>query len=266
MAQLSDEEIYVVVDRAESPAWHAMASEIRAAGGTMHVLGAPQGLSAARNAVLDSRRDHPILFIDDDVLLSRADVASVSAAFAAGAHVVGARLVPPCDLSELPWFLTPGQMHLLGWHSSADAVKVWGACMGIDARFAHAHGLRFDQKLGRTGRRLESGDDTSFVAAMKQRGAKEILLRSVRVIHDVSPSRHRLRYLIRRTYWQGRSEVRRGQVLTGMRKEWRRHWELSPVHLKAVLAAGYMTAFTVGTVVETAASALGARRGVGRPA
>jgi hypothetical protein len=253
VAQLRDEELYVVVDDVESREWGALIGEIRAAGGTVHVLGAPRGLSAARNAVLDERGDHSILFIDDDVLISGAAIASAGAAFAAGAHIVGARLVPPGDPADLPWFLTPGQVHLVGWHSSAEAVKVWGACMGIDARFARAHGLRFDQQLGRTGRRLESGDDTSFVAAMKQRGARETLLRSVTVIHDVSPSRYRLRYLLRRVYWQGRSEVRRGQGLAGLRKEWGRHWKLSPPDRRAVLTGLYLAAFLAGAAVETAA-------------
>lgn len=256
LTQLDDEQLCVIMDRGESPEVNALAEEIRSCGGTVRVQGATYGLSTARNTVLDMWPDHFVLFIDDDVLIGRESVASIGAAFAGGAQVVGARLVPPCDISELPWYLTRGQMHLLGWHSSADTVKIWGACMGVDSGFAHAHGLRFDQRLGRTGRRLESGDDTTFIGAMKHLGARETVLNSVHVTHDVSPARHRFRYLFRREYWQGRSEVRRGQPLTGLRKEWLRHWRYSPAGLRFVLATTFLTAFVVGEVTELVSSAL----------
>jgi hypothetical protein len=254
MDVLRDEELFVVLDVPASPQVAALADRIRAHGGTVAVVGETQGLSAARNLVLDCRPDHHVLFIDDDALLSREALVELRRALADGAHVVGARLVPPDALRRLPWYLTPGQVHLVGWHASADTVKVWGACMGIDARFAHRNGLRFDARLGRTGRRLESGDDTSFVAAMKDCGAQETLLPAIHVVHQVSPARLRLRYLIRRVYWQGRSEVRRGQPLAGLRKEWQRHRRLSRPALVLPLATLYLTAFLAGVVVEAARS------------
>jgi hypothetical protein len=243
IAHLRAGEFFVLLDAPHTAHAQAIGDQIRARGGRMVCHGATRGLSAARNSVLDAHPDHRVLFIDDDIQLSRPVVDAVRAAFSSGAHVVGARLVPPTRPGRWPWFFTEGQMHLVGWHSPAGQIKTWGACMGINAAFAHRHGLRFDARLGRTGRRLESGDDTSFVAAMKAAGAREQLLPSVCVVHDVDPTRLTLRYLVRRAYWQGRSEVRRGQILAGLRKEWRRH---SIPGRRGWLATGYLVASVVG--------------------
>lgn len=236
-------EFVVLFDCAESEPAVTLADRIRSAGGTALFHGATRGLAAARNTVLDRWPDRRILFVDDDVLLDRKSLDAVRQAFTDGADVVGARLVPPAGLRSYPWYFTAGQMHLVGWHPPGPDVKVWGAFMGIDAEFARRHGLRFDMRLGRTGRRLESGDDTSFVAAMKAAGARERLLPDVHVVHDVDRRRLTTRYLARRAYWQGRSEVRRRQVLRGLRKEWRRY--LLPGRA-VLLAPAYILAFTVG--------------------
>jgi glycosyltransferase involved in cell wall biosynthesis len=239
---LGDAELFVLIDGPMSDRGRVLAERIRARGGEVQWHGTNRGLSAARNSVLDAWPDHHVLFIDDDVRIGPEVVAAVSAAFTAGAQVVGARLVPPEREKPWPWFFTEGQMHLVGWHSAEGPIKIWGACMGIDAAFAHRHELRFDGLLGRTGNRLESGDDTSFVAAMKAEGAHEQLLPGVRVVHDVDPTRLTLRYLSRRAYWQGRSEVRRGQAVAGLRKEWTRHRAGSGL----LLATGYTSAFAIG--------------------
>ncbi len=240
-------EYVAVLDMPPSPEATTLAEQILAAGGDVIIHGVTRGLSAARNSVLVARPQDTILFVDDDVLLDRRAVDAVRAAFAAGAHVVGTRLVPPAHGQEWPWFFGQGQLHLVGWHCPTGEIKTWGACMGIDAVFAHGHGLRFDERLGRTGRQLESGDDTSFVSIMKARGAREHVLPDVRVVHDVDPGRLTVRYLARRSYWQGRSEVRRGQPVSGFSKEWRRH---RAGRRGTVLAVGYLTAFSIGIGCE----------------
>ncbi|MGH3328456.1 MAG: glycosyltransferase family 2 protein [Streptomycetales bacterium] len=247
IAQVESGEFFVLLDMPESVESLEVAGRIRSRGGEVICHGAMRGLSAARNSVLDARPKGWVLFIDDDVRLDRKAVDAVRAAFAAGAEVVGARLVPPDRPKLWPWFFTRGQMHLVGWHSPEGEVKTWGACMGIDAAFAHRHGLRFDMRLGRTGQQLESGDDTSFVTAMKAAGARELVLPHVSVVHEVNPRRLTLRYLVRRAYWQGRSEVRREQPAAGLRKEWRRYCAGRRIN---VLALGYVTVVVVGIIRE----------------
>jgi len=244
IALLRNGEFLILLDAAEDDRSQRLSALVRERGGQMLCHGEQRGLSSARNSVLDARPDHHVLFIDDDVLLSPEAVAALRGALAGGAGVVGARLVPPDGEVSWPWFFTAGQMHLVGWHSPLGAVKTWGAFMAVDAAFARRQGLRFDARLGRTGRRLESGDDTSFVAAMKRAGAREMVLPTP-VVHDVDMNRLTLSYLTYRSYWQGRSEVRRRQPLAGLRKEWVRHRSgkrsalLAPLYVSAV-GAGIM--------------------------
>lgn len=247
IAQLEGEVFFVLLDCAWSAEADALAERIRSAGGIVHFHGKPRGLSAARNSVLDTWPDRNIVFLDDDAELNPKVVTAVRRAFDTGAHVVGARLVPPERLVRWSWRFTVGQMHLVGWHPPGEVPRTWGAFMGIDATFAHRNGLRFDARLGRTGRRLESGDDTSFVAAMKAAGAWETVLTTVNVVHDVSADRFTVRYLARRAYWQGRSEVRRGQPLAGLRKEWCRQTAAGAGRL---VAPFYTIAFVAGLVHE----------------
>ncbi|GAA2848318.1 hypothetical protein GCM10010517_05580 [Streptosporangium fragile] len=251
IAQLDEDDYLVVMDCAGTEEIRRIGEEITAAGGTVHVQGRRMGLSTARNHVLAVHPDRRILFLDDDALLDRDALDAVRDAFRDGAEVVGTRLSPPPERTRLPGFMTTGQMHLLGWHAPGEPVKIWGACMGVDAAFATCHGLTFDLRLGRTGRRLESGDDTSFIARMKEHGARETVLPDVEVIHDVHPARLSVRYLARRAYWQGRSEARRGQARAGLRKEWRRYRTGGGSPRALLLAVWYAGAVVAGIAHET---------------
>ncbi|MFC4013703.1 hypothetical protein ACFOY2_41205 [Nonomuraea purpurea] len=239
LAQLSGDEYFVLLDRPASPEAEKVAAEVRAAGGTMRIIGATRGLSASRNEVLAEWPEHHVMFADDDVRLDKAAVTAVRESLRAGAHMAGVRLRrPPC---RLPWYFTPGQFHLVGWHRDEGEIKIWGACMAVDTAFAHAHGLRFDLKLSRTGKSLQSGEDTTFIKLMRRAGGREALLPEHSVVHDVDRGRLRLRYLLRRAYWQGRTEAGRNETVPGLRKEWNRHrtagWPLACLY-GAATAAG----------------------------
>lgn len=243
MGEITGHELFVLIDAPATPEAVELSECIRAKGGTVVVHGRTRGLSAARNTVLDACPERSILFIDDDVLIESAAMAAIADALRGGAQIVGARLVPRAAQWRRPWYFTAGQMHLVGWHTPDVDITTWGACMGIDAAFAHRHGLRFNPRLGRNGAQLGCGEDTTFVRAMKQAGGHEVLLPSVHVIHDIDPGRLTVRYLVRRAYWQGRSEVRRRQLLSGLKKEWLRYRRTGRARL---LAVGYLAAFAVG--------------------
>ncbi|WP_243715067.1 glycosyl hydrolase [Micromonospora sp. KC207] len=244
MAQLSGDEYCVLLDRPVTAEAEEVAEEVRAAGGTMRILGATNGLSASRNAMLARWPHHHLMFVDDDVRLDAAAVDAVRKSLRDGAHVVGTRLARPA--LRLPWYVTSGQFHLVGWHRDQGNIKIWGACMGVDSAFAHAHGLDFDLALSRTGGNLQSGEDTSFISAMKAAGAREQLLPDHAVTHDIDPGRLTPRYLLRRAYWQGRCEAGRNQARAGLRKEWDRHRTAPESRLALPLALGYTAATAAG--------------------
>lgn len=259
LAQLTGDEYFVLLDRPASPEAELVAEEVRAAGGIMHLLGATNGLSASRNTVLAHRPAHHVLFVDDDVRLDAAAVNSVRAALRGGAHMAGVRLCRPARPARLPWYLTSGQYHLVAWHRPEGPIKIWGACMGLDSAFAHTNGLQFDAALSRTGRNLLSGEDTTFIAQMRQAGGRECLLADRSVVHDIDLNRLRLRYLLRRAYWQGRSEASRGQARAGLRKEWGRHRTAPESPVVWALACLYGTVTAAGVGHELLLRALGRR-------
>lgn len=264
MRHLAGSTYYVLLDRPVGALAQEVAQEVRAAGGTMRIVGATRGLSASRNEVLKTWPGRHVLFVDDDVRLDSTTVSALREGLRQGAHVVGARLTRPPELMTLPWYLTSGQFHLVGWHRDSGGIKIWGACMGVDVAFAQAHGLDFDPALSRTGGNLRSGEDTTFVSSVVAAGGHVELFPNVSVVHDVDLGRFDARYLLRRAYWQGRSEVGRNQPLAGLRKEIGRH-RLAPESPWAVLLTGFYGAATLfGVVHELVLSRLGRYRGRSR--
>ena len=126
--------------------------------------------------------------------------------------------------------------------------RAWGSMW----RWRRDLDIRFRDELGRKGDSLASGDDTTFVADMSRHGAREVFLDRVEAFHHVAPDRLSFSYLLRRASWQGRSEFRRRMVWAGLLKEWRRYTLGSDQRLlQYALAATYVTAFSVGVMVES---------------
>jgi hypothetical protein len=242
--------LIIVVDLPHDANVAELAAELDRPQVEVIIIGTNCGLSHCRNVVMDLVAPAPVVFLDDDVRISPDAVRHIRDAFHSGAFVVGARLGPPAYILPLPWYMTEGQLHLMGVHSDHAPAKTWGACMGIDTGFAAAHGLRFAPKLGRRGRGLESGDDTSFVAAMKELGAVEHIVEQPAVLHEVNINRRSARYLLRRAFWQGRSEVRRAQTVAGLAKEWNRYRRYARARHAFLIACVYISAVFAGVVAE----------------
>lgn len=180
--------------------------------------GCNAGLSHSRNVAMASRRTNHVVFVDDDVELSKTTVGALRAALADGATVVGCRIIARLS-RPLPWWISEGQVHYLAVHPRRSPPVIWGACFGFDAREADRLSIRFDHRLGRTGRRLESGDDTTFVATLASAGGQAIFLDDVSAVHVIDEERLSFTFMARRAFWQGRSEFRRQNSVGGFRKE-----------------------------------------------
>ena len=208
------------------------------------------GLATSRNVVLENCRTNYLVFIDDDVILCKETLRSIRNELERGYHIVGVRICGPPKGLTIPWYISNGQLHYLGIHNSR-SFHTWGACRGINLAFVRGLDLRFREELGRKGSGLQSGDDTTFLKEMKARGAKEAFLNEAHVSHDIDIRRLSLSYMIRRAYWQGRSEIRRGNGLAGLRKEWFRFFDSETRLLKRIsLSFLYMTAVCIGILIE----------------
>jgi glycosyltransferase involved in cell wall biosynthesis len=217
--------------------------------------GSNRGLSYSRNRALAECAHRILVYLDDDIAIGPETLDAIGRAAAAGAGIIGVLLVPVFP-TACPWWLTGGQYHYLGVHHGIHGARTWGACMAIDAVLARQHGLNFRQELGRRGRALQSGDDTSFLAELRALGATERFLTDVHAIHHVSPDRQQLSYLIRRAWWQGRSEHRRHCLVSAIGKEWRRNSGPGPASARwshrTGLAIGYLSAVVAGGCYEAA--------------
>jgi hypothetical protein len=253
------DELLVMLDIAPRDAPAGLSAELDRPGIRMLPNGANRGLSYSRNRALAECAHRILVFLDDDVTVSRDTLDRIRATAVQGAGIVGVRLVPVFPQATRPWWLTGGQYHYLGVHHQLNWAKTWGACMAVDADLANRRGIRFRDELGRRGQALQSGDDTTFLAELRAVGATEAFLTSVCAAHHVSPERQRLRYLMRRAWWQGRSERRRHSLGLAVVKEWRRNAGDGPAAAgplrRSALAVAFVAAVVVGGCWEVAVSA-----------
>jgi glycosyltransferase involved in cell wall biosynthesis len=251
--------LLIVLDTKSDDQNSALVKRLQAEGITVISNNGNLGLSYSRNTAIHHCTTRYIVFVDDDVTFSAEVLEELRNRFSAGANVAGVRISLPADV-RLPWYISRGQLHYLGAHDDAADMTIWGACMGMDLAFVRRYGLRFRPELGRRGKQLQSGDDTTFVAEMKKKGAQVACINSLHVLHHLSEHRRSLSYLIRRVYWQGRSEVRRSNLVSGARKEWSRYHKPRTGSVKlCTLAVIYLLVFLAGAFYELVVS-LGAWR------
>lgn len=249
--------VLMILDAPECVDPEGLARDLR--GGRAHVIvhGSRRRLSCSRNQALELCATPYILFIDDDVTLKRRTVEEIREAFTEGHEIVGVRIDGPESGLRLPWYITEGQLHYLGIHGSGTR-KTWGACMGFSMRRIEREGVAFRADLGRRSGTLMSAEDTSFIGNLRARGAREVFLAGERVHHDIQPSRLDLRTMLRRAYWQGRSERARNNSLRGLRKELRRNWGSGGSRLRrASMTAVYLPWVLAGVLAESGSRILG---------
>jgi len=241
----------IIMDTKETTEVRELRNDLDAWGIRVVVNDENLGLSYSRNLALKTCRTNYLIFIDDDVTISKETVRSIKQEFRAGSDIVGVRI---CRASEqlMPWYISEGQLHYLAIHNpKAKVFNTWGACMGLRLPFVRSFGLEFREELGRRGKGLQSGDDTTFLKEMKVRGAREGFLKHASVIHHIDEQRLSLSYMVRRAYWQGRSELRRGNVRKGLIKEWLRFFNTdSPGFRTITLALFYTITIWTGVVWE----------------
>ena len=215
---------------------------------------ANRGLSFTRNRVLKECNTRFVLFLDDDIVATSEAVESARAALSHGLDVVGARITAGLPDHYRPWYFTAGQLHYVGCHNPALPASIWGGFLGVDVDHARLLGVDFDERLGRTAGTLGSAEDTTFVRALKAKGGRHAVLRDVEVRHIIHADRLALTYLLRRAFWQGRSEFRRRDICDGLRKEWHRNW-LSDclIPQRITLAALFGSTVTAGVAWEAVA-------------
>ncbi|WP_431681195.1 glycosyltransferase family 2 protein [Kitasatospora sp. KL5] len=215
------------------------------------------GLSYSRNLALKEAATQHILFVDDDIVPTLATVDRIRAALGNGVHVAGTRITADFQGHPTPWYLTDGQLHYLGSHHPGLPASIWGGCFALDRDHARLLSVGFNERLGRIGACLSSAEDTTLVRQLLGLGASGTVLDDAEVRHLIPVTRLRLGYLLRRAYWQGRSEVRRNTTRRGLRKEWSRNRSGGSGPRATALALLYTAAVLVGETGQLLRQATG---------
>lgn len=259
----ADDEVMLVVDLEPGPELTEQLTDLEAQGVRVLVNGGNCGLAYSRNRALAQCRHQYLVYVDDDAVVPPETIEAIRDTVGGGAGIVGVWLSPRFQ-SRVPWWLTGGQYHYLGVHHTVELATTWGACMALDARLARQARLQFRTELGRRGNALLSGEDTTFLAELRRAGATEKFLTGSEVSHYVPADRTRLTYLLRRAWWQGRSEMRRSAARTSLSKEWRRAVATGPASAaparRYLLAALYVAAVATGIAAEYAIRAVPVER------
>jgi GT2 family glycosyltransferase len=174
------------------------------------------GLSRARNRGVHLAAAEWVVFLDDDAvpfpdwlgkLLAAVSVASPTQA------VIGGGIYPrwPDGMNgehlSKRWkmFLSLAEADKPG--SVTDGYPVNGANYAIRRRVLLDIG-GFPERLGRVGASLVSGDDSHVTKSVLDAGLCAGFDPAFKVYHKISPERLKISWILRRTFWEGVSEIR----------------------------------------------------------
>jgi len=172
------------------------------------------GLSHARNTGIAAARGDIIAFADDDVYFDRKWVKEILSAFTSdpGAHCAGGRSIPLFEHGEPEW-MSPSLLTVYGSTNSGDEVKVmhypehpFGLNMAFRREVFGAVGT-FNANLGRVGSSLLSNEESDLFYRISQAGLKVVYTLHAIVQHRIPKARTDKKYILRRNYWQGVSDV-----------------------------------------------------------
>lgn len=179
-----------------------------------------EGLSYCRNLGMKLAKNRYLIFFDDDVLLPEQTLNLYRHFFSRGYQSLGGPLKLPPFYASIPRWLPPGFSSLLGIHTSQK--RVWGGNFGFNCQLALQNQIYFKASLGRKNGGLQSGDETDFLQRYGSFAGSPCFIERLFVYHCIDQNRFNFFYLLRRSFWQGRSEYRKSSVLTGIKKEWKR--------------------------------------------
>lgn len=184
-----------------------------------------QGLSYNRNFICKEASGEYVLFFDDDVIVMNDIIKRyVNYIVKNKANICGGPL-KLCSARQLPSWLPRGTLALIGVHYGIE--KIWGANFCFNLKLMKDNNLSFCLKLGRKGNQLQSGDDTTFLRILSQEsGEEQKFSERLAVIHKVDTQRFTLKYLLKRCYWQGKSEAYRKNIIGGTVKEIKREFNV----------------------------------------
>lgn len=253
-----DDEVLLIVDGRKYITSNKVLDIIKANNWRVIINEENQGLSYSRNVAMNEMINDYCIFFDDDTVITDGVIERYRKHFNDHYDMVGGLLKLPEHYPKLPKWFPDGMSSLLGIHTFQ--YKIWGANFGFNVKFAKENNLTFIQKLGRKGKGLQSGDDTTFIKTYCEKGKEQLFDKEIVVYHYVNENRYKLKYMIRRAYWQGISEVRRNSFIAGLKKEAKRAMQIDLAHNKMFIvpkfgvSVMFIIVFLIGAFVEKISS------------
>ncbi len=171
------------------------------------------GLSRARNAALEKISSPFVAYLDDDAIPSPQWLAAMLDAFEGIQPTpvsVGGPILPLWEIPRPDW-IDAKMEALFTTLDGGDASRwferdefPWGANVGYRCDALKAVG-GFREDLGRCGKSLLSGEEYLLNANLQKQGEKFYYSAQASVQHWVPKERINAEWLLKRSYWQGRS-------------------------------------------------------------
>ena len=161
-----------------------------------------QGLSFARNRGVKETKGKIIAFTDDDVLVDKNWLRSISKAFEEyDVACVGGKILPIWEKCKPKWLTEEyyGCLALLDYGERPlyfDKPNIWGANSAVKAEVFQEYGL-FDTSLGRIPGKLYAGEETSLFKKILNGGDK-IFYSPQSIVHHIIPKERMAKNYIRK--------------------------------------------------------------------
>lgn len=205
----------IIVDNNSSDATAGIAREF-VAGRTdaRYVFEPTPGLSHARNTGIREARGEIIAFADDDVFFEAGWLDALLRAFSAHpeAGCVGGKTLPHFESGRPAW-LHETMLYMYGSTNSGDE-EAWMAYpkhpFGVNMAFRREVFARiggFDPRLGRIGDSLLSGEESDIFRRVHEAGILTRYTPDAFLRHRIPASRTDPEWVLKRSYWQGISDV-----------------------------------------------------------
>lgn len=188
-----------------------------------YVFESETGLSYARNRGIAEARGEIIAFADDDVIFDSGWLKALASAFHTypEAGCVGGKTLPLFEGGSPPW-LHDNLLYMYGATNSWDAIRwfeypkhPYGVNMAFRREVFDRVGL-FNPRLGRVGRSLLSGEEADMFRRVHTAGYKTLYTPFAVLQHRIPAARTEKSWVLKRSYWQGVSDVVYRQIDTPM--------------------------------------------------
>ncbi|XSG86417.1 MAG: glycosyltransferase [Methylohalobius sp. ZOD2] len=186
-----------------------------------YLLESEQGLSHARNHGIDCAQGEIVAFVDDDVYFSSIWLTELKKTFSdPSVHCMGGRSIPVFENGEPDW-LTQNILPAYGSTCSGEQIKLmeypehpFGLNMAFRRKVFHKIG-KFNTKLGRKGRNLLSNEESELFWRIHREEMNVIYNPNAIIYHRIPKERTTPEWVLRRFYWQGRSDGVLDRIVLG---------------------------------------------------